>query len=80
MLSNGKHDAIIAYDSQRDGMFLEVRELGDPLTCSLEIFYSDITKTFSITLYKEDVELELVEEAIAIAKSRLVIAADKSST
>ncbi len=72
MLSNGKHDAIMAYDSARDGMFLEVRELGEPLTCTLEVFYSDLTETFSLTLYKEDVELELVEEAIEIAKNKLI--------
>ncbi len=58
-------------------MYLEIADVKNSVDAYsadayLEIFYSDITHKFSITLFKEDIDLELIEEAIEIAKHRLV--------
>lgn len=66
-----KYEGLIGSDLERDGMYLEISEFPS-LEVILEIFYSDITNKFSITLFKENVPLELIEEAIKIAKQRLV--------
>ena len=72
-LLNGKFEGLIGSDLERDGMYLEISEFPyNSVEVTLEIFYSDITNKFSITLFKENVALELIEEAIKIAKQRLV--------
>lgn len=71
-LLNGKYEGLIGSDSERDGMFLELSEAPyNALEVILEIFYSDVTKEFFLTLFKENAELKLIEEAIEIAKYRL---------
>ena len=73
LLLNGKYESITGSDLERDGMFLEVSESPyNALEVILEIFYSDSTNDFSITLFEENVALEVIEEAIKIAKYRLV--------
>ncbi len=71
-LSNEKFECVIGSDLERDGMYLEITDVQDSANAYLEIFYSDITHKFSLTLFKENLELELIEEAIEIAKKRLV--------
>ncbi len=67
-----KYEGTIGSDLERDGMYLEVTDSRNSADAYLEIFYSDETNKFSLTLFKESVELELIEEAIEIAKLRLV--------
>ena len=57
-----KYNVVIASDvSDRDGIGIEV-SLNDEII--LEIFRNDSKKTREVTLYKKDVDLELVEETI----------------
>ncbi len=73
LLLNEKFEGLIGSDLERDGMYLEISEFPyNSVEVILEIFYSDITNKFSITLFKKNVALELIEEAIKIAKHRLV--------
>lgn len=70
---DGKYEGVIGSDLERDGMFLEISKA--PYNASeliLEIFYSDLNNKLSVTLFSESVDLELMEEAIKIAKHRLV--------
>lgn len=67
-----KFDVTIGSDVERDGMYLEVTDAQNFADVYFEIFYSDITNKFSLTLFRENIELELIEEAIKIAKQRLV--------
>lgn len=69
---NGEFEGLIGSDLERDGMYLEIVGAENPQDIFLEIFYSDILNKFSITLFKENIDLELIEEAIEIAKQRLV--------
>ncbi len=72
-LLNEKFEGLIGSDLERDGMYLEISESPyNSVEVILEIFYSDVTNKFSITLFRENVALELIEEAIKIAKHRLV--------
>jgi len=71
-LSNEKFEQVIGSDLERDGMYLEIADVKNSADAYLEIFYSDITHKFSLTLFKEDIDLEPIEEAIEIAKHRLV--------
>ena len=72
ILLGGKFEGTIGSDLERDGMYLEITEINNPVNAVLEIFYSDISNKFSVTFFKKDVDLELIEEAIKIAKQRLV--------
>ena len=72
MIDEEKYEITIGSDLERDGMFLEITEPSKPANCYLEIFYSDVTNTFTISLFKENIDLEIVDEAIRIAKYRLV--------
>lgn len=58
-------------DIQRDGMFLELLESasGDVVG---EVFYSDRTGQFAISLERPDIPLEAVEALIAAARQRLL--------
>jgi len=57
-----KYDVVIASDvSDRDGIGIEV-SLNDELV--LEIFRDDTKKKREVTLYKKDLQLELIEESI----------------
>ena len=60
---------IMGSDVQRDGMYLELSlEGGSDLA---EVFYSDTTHTFSLTLFEPAVPLEAVEWLISEARRRL---------
>lgn len=58
-------------DVQRDGMFLELVEVssGDVVG---EVFYSDRSGEFTISLNREDLPLEAIEELAAAARERLL--------
>lgn len=73
LLLDEKFEGLIGSDLERDGMYLEISAFPyNSVEIILEIFYSDATKKISITLFRENVALELVQEAIKIAKHRLV--------
>ncbi len=57
-------------DINRDGMYLELIEpkSGDVVA---EIFYHDEEKKMQISLYKQDLPLEVIEAFIARAKNDL---------
>jgi len=73
-----KHDGndyyyVIGSDLVRDGMYVEVSEGSGAPEVVMEVFYSDVTHAMSVTLYKQDVPLEMVEWAIAAARERLPV-------
>ncbi|MGR6502053.1 hypothetical protein [Shewanella sp. Koi 1] len=61
---------IVASDvsSGRDGIGIEVYSGNDLL---LEVFRDDTKKTREVTLYKMELDLELVEQAIALFKKEI---------
>ncbi|USD20437.1 hypothetical protein [Microbulbifer variabilis] len=61
---------IIASDvgSDRDGIGVEVYTGKDMV---LEVFRDDSKKTREVTLYKKDLDLELVEQTIALFKKEI---------
>ena len=63
-------DAIMGSDVQRDGMYLEliVAASGDEVA---EVFYSDETRKMQISIYKQNLPLEVIEQFIARAKNAL---------
>tara|TARA_B110000908_G_C10148090_1_gene400009 strand:- start:787 stop:1038 length:252 start_codon:yes stop_codon:yes gene_type:complete len=64
-----KDRVIIASDvSERDGIGIEVYR-NDKLI--LEIFRDDTDKTRTITVYKKDLSLELMEESISTFKKEI---------
>ena len=63
-----KDRVIIASDVKRDGIGIEVYR-NDELI--VEIFRSDSVKTRTITVFKEDISLDLMEECIEIFKKEI---------
>jgi hypothetical protein len=63
-------DTIMGSDVQRDGMYLELIEAvsGDEVA---EVFYSDETRKMQISIYKQDLPREVIEQFIARAKNDL---------
>ena len=61
---------IIASDvgGSRDGIGIEVYSGSEIL---MEVFREDTQKTREVTLYKKDLDLELVEQAIALFKKEI---------
>lgn len=59
---------IRASDLQRDGMSLELQH-GDETVA--EVFYSDITREFSISSFAPAIPLDVIEQLIAISKKTL---------
>lgn len=59
----------IASDLERDGMALEGWNHSDELV--IEVFYSDITKTFTVNTFNNDLDVDLINQAIVEAKQRL---------
>lgn len=57
-----------ASDLQRDGMSLELSQGGQALA---EVFYSDLTGQFSISVFASAVPLELIEQLIVTARKSL---------
>ncbi len=67
--SQSKDRVVITSDvSGRDGIGIEVYR-NDELV--IEIFRDDTKKTREVTLYKKDVNLELIEESIKIFKKEI---------
>jgi hypothetical protein len=64
------YEVIIASDvsAGRDGIGVEIYKDKE---CLMEIFRDDTKKSREITLYKKDISLELVEEAIAEFKREI---------
>ena len=67
------HRALVSHGSvdgsgSRDGMYLELWEADVQL---LDIYYSNVDGTMTLTAYREDLPLAAVEWAIAEAKVRL---------
>jgi len=58
-------------DIIRDGMYLEVTALRQEAVVLLEVFYSDLTKRLTVSVFEEDVCAELLEQAISVARDRL---------
>ena len=58
-------------DIHRDGMFLEVTDETVEPACILEVFYSDVSREMTVTLFKPDVPLEVVEWAASEARKWL---------
>ncbi|MGI2056165.1 hypothetical protein ACRN9T_03075 [Shewanella baltica] len=61
---------IVASDvgPSRDGIGIEVYSGNDML---LEVFRDDTKKTREVTLYKKELDLELVEQTIALCKKEI---------
>ncbi|MER9232007.1 hypothetical protein NKI56_07855 [Mesorhizobium sp. M0622] len=69
MAAAPKNSWIVASDvSDRDGIGVELLIEGDLV---LEIFRDDTKRAREVTLYRADIPLELVEEAIARFKSEI---------
>jgi hypothetical protein len=68
--SNGKlYRTLRASDLQRDGMALELY-CGSELAA--EVFYSDATGEFSISLFARNLPLSVIEQFVAEARRSLV--------
>lgn len=64
---------VLGSDLVRDGMYVEVSDFRNETPAILEIFYSDATHAMTVSLYTQDVPLDVVEWAIAVAKERLPV-------
>jgi hypothetical protein len=64
------YSGLIGSDIERDGMYLEITDVADH-TVVLEVFFSDRASRLTLTAFRPDVPLELVEWAIQMAKQRL---------
>lgn len=79
---NGKLYAVLfGSDIQRDGFFVEARDEGCPGDDELviEIFHDDTTGSMTVTMYKANVPLEVVETLIGLAHERLPLLEPLSS-
>lgn len=62
-----------ASDVERDGMALELMdETVHPHKLVMEVFYSDVDGTFSVSSFREAIPLELVELLISNVRERLL--------
>lgn len=64
-----RYEIITRSDIVRDGMYLELR-LPDtfPVKQLAEIFYSDVTHEFSISIFADNLPLSIIERLVAEAK------------
>ncbi|MGI9383858.1 MAG: hypothetical protein ACR2PO_11950 [Methyloligellaceae bacterium] len=65
---------ILASDVVRDGMYIEVSDEPKGTNALIEIFYSDVTHEMTMTLFKPDIPIEVIEWAISVAQKRLPVA------
>lgn len=67
-----RYEIIRGSDVVRDGMYLELR-LPDisPVEQLAEIFYSDVTHEFSISIFADNLPLSIIEILVAEAKISL---------
>ena len=69
ILNKEKYEIIIASDvSTRDGIGIEIYEDGELI---LDIFRDDTKKTKEVTLFKEQVSVEIIEEALQLFKEKI---------
>ena len=64
-------------DVVRDGMYIEVSDQPNGTNAIIEVFYSDVSHEMSVTLFRPDVPLAVLEWAIALAHRRLPARADR---
>lgn len=62
-------ETVMGSDVQRDGMFLELREIGGK-DCA-EVFYSDLTHDFTVTMFEPSLPEAALTWLINEAHSRL---------
>ena len=71
-IDDGEYSFTRGSDVVRDGMYLEADRIGGAERQTVaEVFYSDVTGRFSVTLFEEAVPAELVEFMIADARKCL---------
>ena len=69
ILNKEKYEIIIASDvSTRDGIGIEIYEEGELI---LDIFRDDTKKTKEVTLFKEQISVEIIEEALQLFKEKI---------
>jgi hypothetical protein len=69
ILKEKRFEVLVASDvATRDGIGIELYENGEMI---LEVFRDDTRKTREITLYKRDVPVELVEEALEVFRKEI---------
>jgi hypothetical protein len=62
----GRHyHMILASDLQRDGMGLELHSGGRAVS---EVFYSDVSREFTISVFEQGLPLEVIEQLIGKAR------------
>ena len=69
LLNKDKYEIIVASDvATRDGIGVEIYEDGQLI---IDIFRDDTKKTKEVTLFKEQISVEIVEEALQIFKKEI---------
>jgi hypothetical protein len=63
------YSTVLASDLQRDGMGLELQQDGRVVA---EVFHSDVSGEFTISLFVENIPLSIIEQLISEAHIRLV--------
>lgn len=63
------HQFLMGSDIQRDGMFMEMLDASG--ACVAEVFYSDVTGRMVVTLERQELPIEAVEELLSRAKLQL---------
>lgn len=67
-----RYTSLVASDVQRDGIGLELHwHSGSQAQVVAEVFFSDETGAWTVNTFDCDIPLELLEELIVEAKSRL---------
>ncbi|NKB58005.1 MAG: hypothetical protein GKS00_16910 [Alphaproteobacteria bacterium] len=75
-INGRRYSYVIGSDLVRDGMYLELSDETKEPTDILEIFYSDQTHTMTMTAFRENIPIEVVEWALQQARARLPSSAD----
>lgn len=69
ILSEKRFEVLVASDiATRDGIGIELYENGELI---LEVFRDDSRKTREISLYKRDIPVEIVEEALEVFRKEI---------
>ena len=77
--SGHSYSTIMGSDLDRDGMFLELVADERSEAPVLEVFYSDVTRTFTVnTLEIASVPLDVIEELVREAQRRLPAAPEEA--
>ena len=77
MIGHGKkrYSLTMASNVVRDGVGLEIEEIGQPSNFA-EVFFHDESGEMTISTFGKDFPLAVIEELIALAKTRLPPLAD----